>query len=490
VNVTVDDFDPAIVYSPAKSWNSSQVVCSVCDNPPVLLASEQTYHKGVHVVILDGDDGAPKSTAPSSSAPPISSAASQTQPAGVKASPSSTPPDNDKPTTTGAANPPSSPTPPDDDKSSTAGSKTSVPASSPSAGAPSPDDDSGSGKPATDHDNDADDKSGKGKNPARRNIHAPRLDGDDPGFVDTPVFASYNFTGTSVYIFCIQPLGLTVAPAPPSLINLTVSLDNVASTIIHQGSSTGSGFASGVNVFAKQGLTDGPHVLKLNLGPNSVFILDYILVTQNVPETPVQSGSPTAPVQSQLATSIADADGTTTMKGRASFAGAVAGSLGVLGILCFGTAFSIYRRRKLAARRERLQRGNAPPPAPMSGPASFIPRYFPGTVVSTTPPPYAASDASSSNMSHIAPSSEPLLATHPEQTYADIPPPLEELAPPSFGVAITTPAVTLLSSADFATPPPRPLSWGAEPRMVALPPSIAPASRTTSLFSADAEDHV
>lgn len=125
----------------------------------------------------------------------------------------------------------------------------------------------------------------------------------------------------------------------------------------------------------------------------------------------------------------------------------------------------------------------------MSGPVPFIPRYFPGTVVPSTPPPYAPSDASSSisQTSGAAAQSEPLLAIHPEQTYADIPPPLDELAPPSFGVAIATPAVTLLSSSDVATPPPRPQTWDSMPHTVALPPSIAPTPRTTSLFSADNE---
>jgi hypothetical protein len=84
--------------------------------------------------------------------------------------------------------------------------------------------------------------------------------------------------------------------------------------------------------------------------------------------------------------------------------------------------------------------------------------------------------------------SVPLLATHPAQTYdadIDIAPPLDEIAPPSFGVAITTPAVTLLSSSDIVTPPPRPPSWGTAPDILS-PPSIAPGSRAPSvLFSAN-----
>jgi hypothetical protein len=93
----------------------------------------------------------------------------------------------------------------------------------------------------------------------------------------------HGMLGTAVYVFCIQPLGVATSPQQPSLMNLTFSLDNVpASPFIHQGSSSASGFAAGVNVFFKQGLMDGPHTLRANLAPNSVFILDYVLVTRNV----------------------------------------------------------------------------------------------------------------------------------------------------------------------------------------------------------------
>ncbi|KAF8178973.1 hypothetical protein K438DRAFT_1938534 [Mycena galopus ATCC 62051] len=467
VNVTVDDFDPSIVYTPTTSWNSSQVVCSACENPPMSFALQQTYHKGFHVVVLDTDDDMSQSSS-GTSPPPSASPAGNTSPS--------------LPST--ATSKPSSTSPP--------GSAISAP---PIPSPPSSEDDDG--KP--DDDNDDDDKTGK-KRPNKRNIRVSRLDSDDPGFKDTPVSAQYNFTGTAVYVFCIQPLGMSVPPASPSLMNVTFSLDSVPEVpFVHQGSPSESGFSYQVNVFAKQGLSDGPHELKLNLAPNSVFILDYLLITQNVGDNPSGSETSSGPAQSLPAQSIPiqsqlSAPSSTsgeTKSGRASFAGAVAGSLGVLGILCFGTAFSLYRRRRLAARRERLERGNAPPLAPMSGPATFVPRYFPGTVIPSNPPPYAPSDASSSrsHASQIA-SSEPLLAMHPEQMYEDtvLAPPLDD-APPSFGVALTAPAVTLLSSSDVATPPPRPASWGANPHIVPLPPSISPESQTTSLYSAE-DDHV
>ncbi|KAJ7500783.1 hypothetical protein B0H11DRAFT_2189203 [Mycena galericulata] len=437
VNGTIDDSDPSIVYLPSTSWNSSQVVCSPCDYPPVLLALQQTFHRGAHILDPDADDS-PKSSASPSSA-------------------------------------------------------TAAPSSQPSGGAAGEDTDNDS--ESKEHGNDSDDPN---KRSLHRRARLARLDADDPGFVDTPVFAQFNFTGTAVYVYCIQPLKLATAPAPPSLMNVSFSIDSIPQTpFTRQGSATGSGFASGVNVLAAEGLTDGPHALKLNLQPNSALLLDYIIVTQNAPnsapplaaQTSVPSPSVSALSQSAAPTSASDLGGA-SQKGTASFAGAVAGSLGVLGILCFGTGISILLRRKRAAKRERLERGNAPLPALLSGPASFIPRYFPGTVLHATPPTYDASE-SSHDAAQLTAVSEPLLTSgteapaSPSRGYADIPPPDD--APPSFGHAITTPAVTILSSSDIENPPPRPVSWGVAPHLVALPESSG-TTRPASLFTAEDED--
>ncbi|KAJ6457622.1 hypothetical protein C8R45DRAFT_1110393 [Mycena sanguinolenta] len=436
-----------------------------------MLALQQTYHRGVHVIALPDTDDTSSSTAPvhQSSASPAQPSTPSAQPSAPNA-----PPANNLVTSTPITNPsPSSAS--QRVPSSTGSAPSSSPSAPPDNGDP---DDKGGGK-SGDNGGDDDDEHQSGKNqPSRRNIRVPRMDSDDPGFVDAPVSAQYNFTGTAVYIFGIQSQATSTPPASPSLINLTFALDDVPQTpFVHQGSSSGSGFAYNVNVFAKQGLSDGPHTLKMNLAPNSIFILDYILVTQNVADNPSTLTMSSAPVPSQ-STTLDSSSARGTNKGRASFAGAVSGSLGVLGILCFGTAFSIYRRRRIAARRERLERGNAPV---MSGPAPFVPRYFPGTVIPSNPPPYAPSDASSA-ASHGTQLDEPLLPAHP---YADT----DDLAPPSFGAAITTPAVTLLSGSDVTTPPPRPASWGADPHMITLPPSIAPSSRTPSMYTAD-DDHV
>ncbi|KAJ7278883.1 hypothetical protein C8J57DRAFT_1502718 [Mycena rebaudengoi] len=390
--------DPSISYRPSTSWNSSGIVCSSCNNPPTILAAQNTYHKGVHAELPDDDDkGGGNDDAPPAQGHEVAKG-------GGKG-------------------------------------------------------DGGSGG------GDGGGGGGGDKSNNIRALHLPRLDFDDVGFVDTPVTAEFQFTGTAIYIYCIQPLGLSTLPESLTFMNTTFSLDHkVSSTFVHQGSASNSGFASGVNVFGKRDLSDGPHVVQISLGPNSVFILDYVVYTQNAPDPLPQSFSP-------------------KKKGTATFAAALSASLGVLGILCFGTAFSIYRRRLLAARRERNERVDPVPPM-MIGPAPFVPRYFPGTVIPSVPPPYAPSDSSSrSSHDNLHAVSQPLLPPHDSRTYADNPPPLDDIAPPSFGVAIASPAATILSSNvsgdAFTAQELRPPNWDAIPS----PESRRSTSRAASLFS-------
>ncbi|KAJ7446094.1 hypothetical protein FB451DRAFT_1537942 [Mycena latifolia] len=457
VNVTLDDADPSIAYAPPGSWNSSAVVCAAaaCEDPPVLLALGQTYHKGVYVIATNANDTVP------TTAPPTPT-------------PSPEPTTSSKPTSSSVPSPSPQPTP-----------------SPKPAPAPPPDDDPNTPPGTPDDDHDADDTSNKKSKskPGRRGAdRLPRLDVD----VDTPVFAQVNFSGTAVYVYAIQSLLLSVPPAPPSLMNITILLDGVAAgSFVHQAAASSSSvstvnvsstFAPNINIFAAQGLPDGPHALSLRLAPNSALVLDYVLVTKNVDV--VQTPSAAA---AQLSSPSATSADTATKDNPTSFAGALAGSLGVLGIICFGTAGSLVWRRRRAARRERgaLLREPRPPMSTAQAGGAFVPRYFPGTVV---PPAYAPSSASSS--SHGG--SEPLLhqadGEDSERSYADIPPPLEDLAPPPFGVALTSPAVRIVPMRSVsgqsgvqivqAVPSSRPPSWAAD--MVPLPPSRAGSIFTSS----------
>lgn len=61
VNVTIDDVDPSIIYSPASSWHASTVPCSDCLQPPTSSAFNQTWHDGMHIIPTADEDDEPKS---------------------------------------------------------------------------------------------------------------------------------------------------------------------------------------------------------------------------------------------------------------------------------------------------------------------------------------------------------------------------------------------------------------------------------------------
>ncbi|KAI0789276.1 hypothetical protein C8Q75DRAFT_807375 [Abortiporus biennis] len=197
----------------------------------------------------------------------------------------------------------------------------------------------------------------------------------------------------------------------------------------------------------------------------------------------------------------------------ATFAGAVGGSVGLLAVLALSLAFSIYRRRLHAKRRDRRSREarahgqhgsvtsfgadsfhtNASEDGPpMQGPAPFVPRYFPGTVPAA-PPPYSPSAAQTSEVTTSLLSASPTHSpsgaiawpTHRlgytvvptssnDASYAEHPPPTPPMTdrdledgygyfapPPPFGVAISTPVPAILAglsnlfgSASSSTPAP------------------------------------
>lgn len=164
----------------------------------------------------------------------------------------------------------------------------------------------------------------------------------------------------------------------------------------------------------------------------------------------------------------------------ATFAGAVGGSVGLLAVLSICLAFSIYRRRILARRRDRNLRetgghaqqfrdsyhtDSSEDGPPMQGPAPFIPRYFPGTVP-VAPPPYVlpvspdSAEVTTPLLASVSPVHTPLASTSwntnrsGDASYADRPPPTpppeaeEEgymAPPPSFGIAIASPVPAIFA---------------------------------------------
>jgi hypothetical protein len=91
-----------------------------------------------------------------------------------------------------------------------------------------------------------------------------------------------SFLGSAINLFCILPLGKPPnANSTPTLTNLTFTLDSVAAgNFLHSGSATNQGFQSTVSVFSRGGLSNFTHSLLVNLGPNSVFLFDYYVVSR------------------------------------------------------------------------------------------------------------------------------------------------------------------------------------------------------------------
>lgn len=206
----------------------------------------------------------------------------------------------------------------------------------------------------------------------------------------------------------------------------------------------------------------------------------------------------------------------------ATFAGAVGGSVGLLSVLALSLAFSLYRRRVRARRRDRAYRESrreqglsvssfhtdaSDDGPPMQGPAPFVPRYFPGTIINTAPPPYSlpapASNEPTSALLGAPETPMPSIAWSSRrfgtaggdtdsQSYAERPPPTPPPSdgaytddgyfapPPSFPVAIATPVPAILAglSGTLSSPPspaPRPSSPSSPViPLLAPPPSSQP----------------
>ncbi|KAJ3512695.1 hypothetical protein NLJ89_g3368 [Agrocybe chaxingu] len=317
--------------------------------------------------------------------------------------------------------------------------------------------------PNDDDDHDADDdddrKDGKdeghsgkgGKRSFSRGL-IPRLDADDPGFVDPLIIFSFNFTGTAIYLFGIQPLSVGRPNEPPTNMNLTFTLDNKPAGVFHStGVPSASGFRANVNVLSMTALEDGAHQLVVSVGRNSIFMFDHLVYTASETSPTSTTDSPTTPLgQNSPSSSISPS---TRKHNIATFAGAVGGSVGVLAVFSLCLALSIIRRRRLAAIRDRHEResfytsGSDDAPH-MAGPAPFVPRYFPGTVIPPDPPTYTAALASSHDGSTLSASISSTRYSSAPRSYADVPPstppPLLDEAdmippPPPFPVAIRSP---------------------------------------------------
>ncbi|KAI0311677.1 hypothetical protein OF83DRAFT_1177343 [Amylostereum chailletii] len=418
VNITVDDIDASIQYLSAAAWFSSRNAsgCAFCLAPVnAAIAFKSTWHHGLHIIPTNDADDTPNTHV-------------------------------------------------DDDD----------------------DDDD-------DHDHDHDDHDsgkGRGKGNGRRQrrltrredrgeprgiyledpdaaapvtaspFTVPKFDADDPQFVDAPVTAQFNFTGTAIYLLGLLPLFPPAnSNSTPTTVNLTFTLDSrSAGTFLNVPSSDGPfDFAPNTTLLALTGLVDARHTLTVSLGPNSVLLLDsYVYTQQDLEDTgggsttaPNSPGGPTAVPSSVARPNTSESSSDTTKKHNTeTFAAAVGASLGVLSIVASCLALSIIRRRRRSAQRERelaAAADGAVPQMAMIGPAPFVPRFFPGTVPAH-PPPYAGPPG-------FARAGDGGGWEEDMDGLEDVPPP--------FTVAIAQPTspllASLLAAPAMALPPPRSL---------------------------------
>ncbi|EJD05044.1 uncharacterized protein FOMMEDRAFT_154211 [Fomitiporia mediterranea MF3/22] len=314
-NVTLDDTDLFILYAPATSWHASTVECDTCLAPPSTLAHSGTWHDGTHIVpttdeddegTVGDQDGDGKSTS---------------------ASPQST-------TSTSAPPPPPPPT-----ASSVQPAQTNAAQDNDDDDHDGDDGDKGGGKGG------GSGKDGDGKRRLRRfnrsvksrwltasSLETKRdgenpfevqsSDSDDPGFQDVPVTASLNFTGTAIYIFAVLPLFPAPPNTTPTFTNLSFTLDGsphgsftfrpdpTATGTPTVNSSASDKFQSNVNVFSVAGLEDTAHSLIVNVGVDSVFLLDYVMYTAGASDPTIPGGSVTtdAPDSQRTAGSATNAE--------------------------------------------------------------------------------------------------------------------------------------------------------------------------------------
>ncbi|KAI0084360.1 hypothetical protein BDY19DRAFT_997838 [Irpex rosettiformis] len=554
-NFTLDDTSSLITYSPATTWRPSTVACDICLGPDTGLAYAGTWHDGTHIIpTVDADD----------------------LPGGVEDHSSSK---QGKPSSTSHAFAPAQTTSNGNSGSGGGGGD----------GKDKVKRDDGRDfrrrkvTRTTRHMKEQRrDNSSDGGNPFFRE----KMDSDDAGFVDTPVSMAFDFIGASrlpgapplysrfyrrsskrcqspeelgsaVYVYALLPLFAAPSNTTPTFVNLTYTLDSQPiGQFLHSGSPSvkpdPSLYLSSALVFQKSGLTEGSHTLNVTVGPDSVLLLDYIVYSRDS-QFGIGSGSSNQPTSSNAAGGDSGSQpttslGTASMTGAlnmatsttspsskshnvATFAGAVGGSVGLLSVLALSLAFSIYRRRVKARRRDlayRQSRGGEAPSVnsfhteasedgpPMQGPAPFVPRYFPGTVINTAPPAYSppappSNDVTSALLGPGAP--EPSIPWSSRRSagatgdsdsasYADRPPPtppLNPLAgaaevedmyfapPPSFQVAIASPIPAILAGLSGITTPesPAPTTQPPSPSppspivpLLAPPPSARPVSLT------------
>lgn len=134
--------------------------------------------------------------------------------------------------------------------------------------------------------------------------------------------------GSAVYVFALVPLFAAASNTTPTFVNLTYTLDSQPiGQFVHSGSPSvtadSTSYLSSVAVFQQSGLTEGSHTLNVTVGPDSVFLLDYIVYSQDS-QFGINGGSSNEPNSTSAAGGASGSQPTTSM-GTASQTGALNG---------------------------------------------------------------------------------------------------------------------------------------------------------------------
>lgn len=94
-----------------------------------------------------------------------------------------------------------------------------------------------------------------------------------------------------MYVYGLVPLFAAPANSTPTFVNLTFSLNSQAdgqyshvgtqAAPVNSASASPTAYQPNVLVYARSGLPEGFHSLRIDVGPDSVFLLDYIAYSQD-----------------------------------------------------------------------------------------------------------------------------------------------------------------------------------------------------------------
>lgn len=102
--------------------------------------------------------------------------------------------------------------------------------------------------------------------------------------------------GSAIYVFAILPQFSAPTNGTPSRVNLTYTLDQQpAGAFTYAVDSPNPSYSPSSVVFQRTGLLDTPHSLTVNVGPDSVLLLDCIVYSQENSDDSIGDSSSTLP---------------------------------------------------------------------------------------------------------------------------------------------------------------------------------------------------